>query len=96
MAVSPAPSRRRVVADDQAMLGPARTQKFPLAAEHARASVLPDFTPTSILATPLVVPAWYTVPPYKNSGAPEPSGDPSAWHVVQSSPALWVAGVGFE
>jgi hypothetical protein len=66
MGASPALSRTRAVADDQAMLGPTSTQRFPLAAEHATASVLPDRTLTSILATAFVVPAWYTVPPYRN------------------------------
>jgi hypothetical protein len=86
----------RVLADDHVMLGPARTQKLPLAPEHATASVLPDFTPTSTLAAPVVVPAWYTVPPNRNAGAPEPSGDPPEWQSVQAMAALWGAGIGFE
>jgi hypothetical protein len=57
MGASPAALRNRAVAEAQVTVGPASTQKFPLAAEHAVANVVPDFTPTSTLAKPVVVPA---------------------------------------
>ena len=57
MGASPAVLRRRAVAETQVTVRPASTQKFPLAAEHAVTNVVPDFTPISTLAKPVVVPA---------------------------------------